>query len=69
MAGYHVYRNGTKILTTTSTSAVNQGLTAATTYSYTVTAYDAAGNVSLASTAASATTLSGTHRDQPPSQI
>ena len=60
VAGYHVYRNGTKILTTTSTSAVNQGLTAATTYSYTVTAYDAAGNESLASTAASATTLSGT---------
>ena len=63
VAGYRVYRNGTKILTnsdTTSTSAVNQGLTAATTYSYTVTAYDAAGNESLASTAASATTLSGT---------
>ena len=60
VAGYRVYRNGTRILTTTSTSAVNQGLTAATTYSYTVTAYDAAGNESLASTAASATTPSGT---------
>ena len=56
MTGYKVYRNGTQVGTTTTTSFQDTGLTAGTTYSYTVAAYDAAGNVSAQSTAPSATT-------------
>jgi len=57
VAGYRVYRGGTLAGTTTSTSYQDTGLTASTNYTYTVRAYDAAGNQSADSTAASATTL------------
>ncbi|MGO9932943.1 MAG: fibronectin type III domain-containing protein [Steroidobacteraceae bacterium] len=56
VTGYDVFRNGTQVGTTTTTSYQDTGLTASTTYSYTVAAYDAAGNVSAQSTAATATT-------------
>jgi chitodextrinase len=56
VTGYKVYRNGTQVGTTTTTSYQDTGLTAGTTYNYTVAAYDAAGNVSAQSTAAAATT-------------
>ena len=56
VTGYNIYRNGTKIATATSTSYSNTGLTASTTYSYTVSAYDAAGNTSAQTTAVSAKT-------------
>jgi endoglucanase len=56
VTGYDVYRGNTLAGTTTSTSFTDTGLTAATAYSYTVTAHDAAGNVSPASTAVTATT-------------
>ncbi len=46
--------------TSTSTSYTVTGLSAATAYSFTVRAKDAAGNVSAASAAVSATTQSGT---------
>jgi chitodextrinase len=58
VTGYKIYRAGTQIATTTATSYSNTGLAAATAYSYTVSAYDAAGNVSTQSTSASATTQS-----------
>jgi len=58
VTGYDVYRNGTLLALTTSTSYNVTGLTAATTYSFTVKAKDAAGNVSAASTALSVTTSS-----------
>ncbi len=60
-AGYRVFRNGstTPLATTTLTRYSDTGLAAGTTYSYTVRALDAAGNVSNASAAGSATT-SGT---------
>jgi chitodextrinase len=57
VTGYKIYRGGVQIATTTGTTYANSGLTEATTYSYTVAAYDAAGNTSGQSATASATTL------------
>jgi chitodextrinase len=54
--GYRIYRNGTQIATTATTSFSNSGLAASTTYTYRVSAYDAAGNSSAQSASASATT-------------
>ena len=59
VAGYHVYRSGTLVGTTTTTTFTDTGLTASTAYSYTVVAYDAAGNASPASAAVSVTTSGG----------
>jgi chitodextrinase len=56
LAGYKIYRNGTEIATSTTTSYFNTGLTPSTTYSYMVAAYDGAGNTSAQSAAKSATT-------------
>ncbi|MEY9871606.1 cellulose 1,4-beta-cellobiosidase [Streptacidiphilus sp. MAP12-33] len=57
VTAYNVYRGATKVATVTSgTTYTDTGLTASTSYSYTVTAQDAAGNVSAASTAVTATT-------------
>src|SRR5881396_1732918 len=56
VTGYRVYRGGTQIATTTTTSFTNTGLSPSTTYSYTVAAFDAAGNLSAQSGPASATT-------------
>jgi chitodextrinase len=56
VAGYKIFRGGTQIATTQSTSYANTGLTANTTYSYTVSAYDAAGNNSAQTASKSATT-------------
>ncbi|WP_130779961.1 glycoside hydrolase family 48 protein [Cellulomonas biazotea] len=57
VAGYDVYRGTTKVGTvSTGTSFTDTGLTASTAYSYTVRAFDAAGNVSAASSALSVTT-------------
>jgi Bacterial Ig domain/IPT/TIG domain len=54
--GYNVYRGGVKIGTTPSTSYLDGGLNASTSYTYNVSAYDAAGNTSAQSAGASATT-------------
>jgi Big-like domain-containing protein/purple acid phosphatase-like protein/fibronectin type III domain protein len=56
VTGYNIYRGGTKISTSTSTTFQDGGLAASTTFSYTVAAFDAAGNNSAQSTPASATT-------------
>jgi hypothetical protein len=57
VTGYEVYRGTTKVATIGNvTSFGDTGLAASTTYSYTVKARDAAGNVSPASAASSATT-------------
>jgi trimeric autotransporter adhesin len=56
VTGYDVYRSGTLLGTVTGTSTNVTGLTASTTYSMTVRARDAAGNVSAASNALSVTT-------------
>ncbi|KQV04731.1 glycosyl hydrolase family 5 [Kitasatospora sp. Root187] len=59
VTGYQVFRNGVQVGTSATTSYADSGLTAATAYSYTVRARDAAGNVSAASAALSVTTLTG----------
>ncbi len=52
VAGYRVYRDGTRIATTSGTTASDSGLSAGRTYRYSVVAYDGSGNVSAAATAA-----------------
>src|SRR5206468_251678 len=56
VSGYRVYRGGTQIATTSTTSFTNTGLSPSTTYTYAVAAFDAAGNLSAQSSPASATT-------------
>jgi fibronectin type 3 domain-containing protein len=51
VAGYHLYRTGTLIDTVNGLSFTDTGLTPGETYSYTLTAFDAAGNVSAHSAA------------------
>jgi len=56
VTGYNIYRGGSKIATSGSTSYQDSGLTASTSYMYNVSAFDAGGNVSAQSAGASATT-------------
>jgi len=59
IAGYQIFRNGTQVGTTTSgTAYADTGLTASTTYTYAVDAYDTGGNVSAQTTGVSTSTLS-----------
>src|SRR4051812_28144228 len=53
---YVIRRNSVQVATPTTTSYTDSGLSSGTTYSYTVTARDAAGNVSAESVAVAATT-------------
>ncbi|MFF6958696.1 PHB depolymerase family esterase [Streptomyces sp. NPDC008317] len=55
-ASYTVYRAGTKVGTSTSAAYTDSGLTAGTSYAYTVAAVDSAGTVGAASGAVTATT-------------
>ena len=64
--GYKIFHGGTQIATTAGTSYSNTGLIASTAYSYTVAAYDAAGNTSAQSSAASATTQAAVAALLPP---
>jgi hypothetical protein len=56
VTGYKIYRGGSQLTTTSNTSYSDTGLSPLTPYSYTVSAYDAAGNSSPQSSPASATT-------------
>ena len=60
MTGYRVYRNGSQVGTTASTSYSDTGLSEVTSYSYRVAAYDAAGNTSAQCTAVAVSTLDAT---------
>lgn len=60
VTGYEVYQNGSYLKSSTGTSTSITGLTAATTYSYTVVAKDAADNSSSSSSTLSVTTASST---------
>jgi chitodextrinase len=57
VAGYRVYRNGARVATVSGTSHQDKNLSASTTYSYQVSAFDAAGNESVGSFSVTATTL------------
>jgi len=63
VTGYYVYLNDKPLTTTTTTSFSHTGLTAGTTYSYRVSAYDAASNDSAWSASVAATTPSATTND------
>ncbi|RMH35376.1 MAG: fibronectin type III domain-containing protein, partial [Nitrospirae bacterium] len=65
VTGYTLYRDGAKLATVSTTSYSDTGLTANTTYAYTVSALDAAGNESAQSAAVSATTLQATDTTPP----
>jgi chitodextrinase len=72
VGGYYLYRDGTQIATVTGgTSYTNAGLTALTTYSYQVAAFDQAtpANVSALSAALSVTTLADTQAPTVPSGL
>lgn len=56
VTGYDVYQGTTLIASVTTTSYTVTGLSASTTYSFTVKAKDAAGNISVASNVVSVTT-------------
>lgn len=65
VTGYDVYQNGSLIGSVTGTSANITGLTASTSYSMTVKAKDAAGNVSAASSALNVTTATPADTEEP----
>jgi endoglucanase Acf2/chitodextrinase len=59
VSGYRVYRNGAGVATASTTSFTNTGLSAGTSYTYVVRAFDAAGNESGASNSVTVTTDTG----------
>ena len=60
VTGYDVYQNGVFKTSTTTTSLIVNGLTAATTYNFYVKAKDAAGNTSVASNTVTVATSTAT---------
>ncbi|RKG92820.1 DNRLRE domain-containing protein [Corallococcus terminator] len=59
VTGYALYRNNAFLKNVSETSTSDTGLSASTTYSYSVRAQDAAGNASASSVTVTATTLGG----------
>jgi cellulose 1,4-beta-cellobiosidase len=58
VTGYIVHRNGAQVAAVTTRNYADAGLSAATTYTYTVAARDAAGNISPDSASVNVTTAS-----------
>ena len=69
VTGYKVYRGGTLLGTTTSTSYNDTGLTPVTQYDYTIKAYDAAANDSAVSATFSNTTAYDTTAPSVPANL
>ena len=69
VTGYRIFRSGTQVGTSATNSFSDTGLAANTTYSYTVSAVDAAGNGSPPSTSVSATTLADTTAPSVPANL
>lgn len=59
VSGYNVYRNGSKVGTTTSTSYTDSGLAASTKYTYAVTAYNSIGESAPSGSVTATTASSG----------
>ena len=57
VTGYNIYRDNVLVATSSTNSFVNTGLTASTSYTFYIKAYDAAGNVSTSSNIITAKTL------------
>src|SRR5215472_7548161 len=57
VANYNIYRGGSKIVSTPSTTYIDTGLANSTAYTYSVSAVDTQGNESAHSAAATATTV------------
>jgi chitodextrinase len=56
VSGYQVFRDGTPVATTTAAAFSDNGLASSSSYMYTVSAFDAAGNTSIPSAPLSVTT-------------
>ncbi len=69
VAGYRVFRNGTQLASTPAASYTDSSLAPGTTWAYSVSAYDAAGNTSAQSAPVSATTLPDTAPPSIPSGL
>ncbi len=69
VVGYKVFRNGAQLGTATTTTFADLSAQPATTYSYTVAAYDAAGNTSAASDPAVVTTAPDTTPPSAPGNV
>jgi len=67
VTGYRILEGATQVGTTATTTFTVTGLAATSTHSYTVVAFDAAGNVSPASAPVTATTDAATPDTEPPS--
>ena len=61
---YQVFRGNSQVATSTQTTYADTGLTASTTYTYVVKAFDSSGNISASSTLAAATTTIATSCSQ-----
>lgn len=69
VTGYRVYRNGTQVAIQSTPSYSDTGLTVNTSYSYTVSAVDAAGNTSAQSAATAVSTLPDTQTPTVPTNV
>jgi chitin-binding protein len=69
VAGYEVYRDGVAIGRTSATTLTDRAVSPETTYSYTVRAYDRAGQLSAHSTPVEVTTPDGPVALAPPSNV
>lgn len=65
VSGYKIFQNGIQIGTSINNSFAVSGLTVTTTYSYTVSAYDAAGNSSAVSNVLSVSTIASVDTTAP----
>ena len=69
VTGYNIYRNGNKVGTSDTTTCHDSGLVPETTYTYKISAYDAAGNESGQSTSIAPKTSSDSQAPTAPNNV